>query len=143
MRPELNQSVQTQFSAGGKQGGQQGGNGETARTEQEDGLVGTRPERPAAISACLGAHVKWCSFKNQLPPFDQFKLSHARQNRRTARLREVIPVLAWRHPATLAPEALHIGFATDGEIIRSRSGVGQICSHFNNSFVRGAVAALR
>ena len=57
-------------------------------------------------------------------------------------MREVIPVLAWRHPATLAPEALHIGFATDGEIIRSRSGVGQICSHFNNSFVGVAVAVV-
>jgi hypothetical protein len=68
--------------------------------------------------------VDYCNFKNQLTPFDQFKLSHTRQNRGAARLREVTPILAWRHPATLAPETLHIGFAAAREIIRSRTGEG-------------------
>lgn len=101
-----------------------------------------RQERSAAISACLGAPVKYCYFKNHLPPFDQFKFLHTRQNRRAAGLGKIIAVLAGWHPATLAPQALYIGFLTDREIIRSRGEAGQICSHVDNSFVKVAVAVV-
>lgn len=93
-------------------------------------------------TACLGARAFYCNFKNRLSPFDQFKGLHAGQNRRAAGLRKIIAVLARWHPATLAPQALHIGFATNRKIIRCRAEVGQISSHVDNSFVRLAGAVL-